>query len=408
MRKVSRKPMGMAAIGSNSPGSWGGGSHYAGHGHKSIFSDSSYGLNNEFVIGKLTQVVSSGRELTFEEVSLAVLELIQEELPAEPKADFLAALAGRGETIGEIASFARAMQNMSVKPPVDPAMGNEDIMDVCGTGGDRLNTFNISTIVALIAAAGGIAVAKHGNRAVTSKSGSADMLEALGIRTELSPEEAAHWLREHRFAFFFAPRYHPAFKGIAPARKLCAQRGQRTVFNILGPLLNPARPTCQIVGVSSPQWCEPLARVLQELGLRRAMVVCGEAGAGFMDEISPFGKNTMAEFYQERGFNLTTNRFEHLCSQPVTIGDLIGGDRGLNADIARGILEGQDRGPKREIVLLNAGAALFVAGKARSISEGWTLAADLIDTGRATAKLDELIGASQASVVAESKPGPAS
>jgi len=279
---------------------------------------------------------------------------------------------------------------------------------VCGTGGDRLNTFNISTIVALIAAAGGIAVAKHGNRAVTSKSGSADVLEALGIRTELSPEEAAHWLHEHRFAFFFAPRYHPAFKGIAPARKLCAQRGQRTVFNILGPLLNPARPTCQIVGVSSPQWCEPLARVLQELGLRRAMVVCGEAGAGFMDEISPFGKNTMAEFYQERGFNLTTNRFEHLCSQPITIGDLIGGDREMNAEIARGILAGRDRGPKREMVLLNAGAALFVAGKARSISEGCTLAADLIDTGRATAKLNELVAASQASVVAESKPSPAS
>ncbi len=245
---------------------------------KSIFSDSSHWRTNGFVIAKLTQAVSSGRELTFDEVSLAVLELIQEELPPEPKADFLAALAARGETIGEIASFAKAMQNMSVKPPVDPAMKNEDVMDVCGTGGDRLNTFNISTIVAFIVASAGIAVAKHGNRAVTSKSGSADVLEALGIRIESSPEEAVQWLREHRFAFFFAPRYHPAFKGIAPARKLCAQRGQRTVFNMLGPLLNPARPTCQIVGVSSPQWCEPLAKVLQKLGLRRAMVVCGQAG----------------------------------------------------------------------------------------------------------------------------------
>jgi len=346
------------------------------------------------VIETLTQIVSSGRELTTDQVVLAVQELIQEKLPVEPKADFLIALAGKGETTGEIAAFARALRNMSIEPPLDAATRNGEIMDVCGTGGDRLNTFNISTTVALIVAAGGIAVAKHGNRAVTSQSGSADVLEALGIRTELSPAEAAQWLREHQFAFFFAPRYHPAFKGIAPARKLCAQRGQRTVFNILGPLLNPARPTCQIIGVPSPRWCEPLAMVLRELGVRRAMVVSGEAGAGFMDEISPFGENTMAEFYQERGFNLTTNRFEHLCSQPMGIGDLAGGDRDMNAEIVRRVLGGRDRGPKREAVLLNAGAALFVAGRARSISEGWTLAADMIDTGRATDKLKELIAAS--------------
>lgn len=348
------------------------------------------------MIETLTQIVSSGRELTFDQVGLAVLELIQEELPVEPKADFLIALAGKGETIGEIASFANALRNMSIEPPLDAATRAGDIMDVCGTGGDRLNTFNISTTVALIAAAGGIAVAKHGNRAVTSQSGSADVLEALGIRTELSPVEAAHWLREHRFAFFFAPRFHPAFKGIAPARKLCAQRGQRTVFNILGPLLNPARPTCQIVGVPLPQWCEPLAKVLQNLGLRRAMVVSGQAGAGFMDEMSPLGENTMAEFYQERGFSLTTSHFAHLCSQPVAIGDLAGGDRMMNAEIIRRVVGGLERGPKREAVLLNAGAALFVGGKARSISEGWTLAAELIDTGRAMAKLNELVAASAA------------
>jgi anthranilate phosphoribosyltransferase len=369
---------------------------------KSIFSDRWYWLSNDSVIGTLTQIVSSGRELTFDQIKMAVHDLIQEELPAETKADFLAALAGKGETIGEIAGFARAMRSMSVEPPLDAVTREGDIMDVCGTGGDRLNTFNISTIVAFIVAATGIAVAKHGNRAVTSQSGSADVLEALGIRTELSPEEAAHWMREHRFAFFFAPRFHPAFKGIAPARKLCAQRGQRTVFNILGPLLNPARPTCQIVGVPSPQWCETLARVLQELGLRRAMVVSGQAGEGFMDEMSPFGDNTMAEFYQERGFNVTTNRFDHLCSQPISISDLAGGNRETNAEIVRRVLGGQDRGPKREAVLLNAGAALFVAGKARSISEGWTLAADVIDTGRAVAKLNELIGASAASVAAKS------
>lgn len=359
------------------------------------------------MIETLTQIVSSGRELTVDQVSLAVLELIQEELPVEPKADFLIALASRGETIGEIASFAKTLRNMSIVPPLDALTRDGDIMDVCGTGGDRLNTFNISTTVAFIVAATGVAVAKHGNRAVTSQSGSADVLEALGIRTELSPVEAAHWLRAHRFAFFFAPRFHPAFKGIAPARKLCAQRGQRTVFNILGPLLNPARPTCQIIGVPSPRWCEPMARVLQELGVRRGMVVSGAAGAGFMDELSPFGDNTLAEFYQERGFNLTTSRFEHLCSQPIAISDLAGGDRNLNAEIIRRVLAGQDRGPKREAVLLNAGAALFVAGKAHSISEGWTLAAELIDAGQAVAKVNELITASSASGTAACIPNQA-
>lgn len=356
------------------------------------------------MIETLTQIVSSGRELTFDQVAMAVQDLIQEGLSVEPKADFLIALAAKGETVGEIAAFARALRDMSVEPPLDAVTRKGEIMDVCGTGGDRLNTFNISTTVALIVAASGIAVAKHGNRAVTSQSGSADVLEALGIRTELSPEEAAHWLREHRFAFFFAPRFHPAFKGIAPARKLCAQRGQRTVFNILGPLLNPARPTCQIIGVPSPRWCEPMARVLQELGLRRGMVVSGAAGAGFMDELSPFGENTMAEFYQERGFNVTSNRFEHLCSQPIAIADLAGGDRTLNAEIIRQVLGGQDRGPKREAVLLNAGAALFVAGKARSISDGWTRAEELIDSGRTMAKLNELIAASAISRIGVSNP----
>ena len=152
---------------------------------------------------------------------------------------------------------------------------SREILDVVGTGGDRLSTFNISTTVAILCAAAGVAVAKHGNRAVTSSVGSADVIEALGIRVDLSPADAARALREHGFAFFFAPNFHPAFKNIAPARKLCAERGQRTIFNILGPLLNPARPSAMLVGVPRPELCEPMARALQSLGARRGMVVCG-------------------------------------------------------------------------------------------------------------------------------------
>jgi anthranilate phosphoribosyltransferase len=282
---------------------------------------------------------------------------------------------------------------------------------VCGTGGDRLNTFNISTTVALVVAAAGVPVAKHGNRAITSLAGSADVLEALGIRIDLTPEEAARSLREHSFAFFFAPNYHPAFKHIGAARRLCAERGQRTIFNFLGPLLNPARPTAQLIGVPRPELCKPMAEVLQLLGVRRGMVVCGaveskvqspkskvDAGGphvevsrevAYLDEVSTLGETTVAEFYQERGFAVSV--LEHQFSlQPARLVDLRGGDREANARTVRAILRRTERGPKRDAVLLNAAAALFVAGRSRTISDGWTLAAELIDSGGAMRKLEQL------------------
>jgi anthranilate phosphoribosyltransferase len=266
-----------------------------------------------------------------------------------------------------------------------------------------LNTFNISTTVALVCAATGVKVAKHGNRAVTSQSGSADVLEALGIRVDLTPEQAAQSLGEQGFAFFFAPKFHPAFKHIAPARKLCAERGQRTIFNFLGPLLNPARPTAQLVGAPRPQLCEPMARVLQSLGVRRGMAVCGEVQwkmengksdeSAHLDELSTLGKNTIAEFYQDRGFSVSMMAADNFPLQPATLMELSGGDRAANATIIRAILSGADRGPKRDAVLLNAGAALFVAGAARSMMEGWEHAAAVIDSGAAEAKLAALAAA---------------
>src|SRR5438128_860724 len=287
-------------------------------GSSSIFHLRSSIRYSRAVLQRLLEQLTRGHALSDEQVSLAVGHLISEEVSAARKADFLAALASKGETIDEIAAFAREMRARSVEPPIDPETRSHEILDVCGTGGDRLGTFNISTTVAIIVAAAGVTVAKHGNRAITSQAGSADVLEALGMKIDWEPDEAARSLRDHQFAFFFAPKYHPAFKHIAPARSLCAKRGRRTIFNFLGPLLNPARPSAQLIGVPRAELCEPIARVLQSLGVRRGMVVSGQVPAfafpvsspkaddlntmTFLDELSTLGDNTIAEFYQEHGF----------------------------------------------------------------------------------------------------------
>lgn len=347
------------------------------------------------MLRELTQQLGRSESLTDNQVVAAVERLTDESVPATDKADFLTALAGKGETPAEISAFARELRARSVEPPLDAETRAGEILDVCGTGGDKLNTFNISTTTAIVCAAAGVIVAKHGNRAITSKSGSADVLEALGIPVELTPEQAAVSLRVNGFAFLFAPKYHPAFKHIAPARKLCAECGQRTIFNFLGPLLNPARPTAQLMGVPRPELCEPLARVLQSLGLRRGMVVCGEvmAEAGrpaALDELSTLGETTLAEFYQDRGFSTSRLSPANYPVQPASLADLAGGDATANAEFIRDLLAGRDRGPRRDAVLLNTGAALFVAGRMKSILEGWELAAQLLDDGTAAAKLAAL------------------
>ena len=347
------------------------------------------------MLEKFIQQLAAGHPLDDEQVGQSVERLTDEQLAAAVKADFLIALAKKGETTGEIAAFARVLRDKSILPLLDAELRDREILDVVGTGGDRLSTFNISTTVALVAAAAGVLVAKHGNRASTSPIGSADVMEALGIPFDLGPEDAVRSLRRHNFAYFFAPKYHPAFRHIIPARKLCAERGRTTIFNYLGPLLNPARPTTMLVGVPRPELCEPFARVLQSLGVRRAMVVCGavrdEAGSlRHLDELSPLGPTTIAEFYQECGLACSTLSPALFPLQAAALADLRGGDREVNAAIIRRILSGEERGPKRDAVLVNAAAALFVAGKARSLIEGWELAAEVIDSGRAGAKLAEL------------------
>jgi anthranilate phosphoribosyltransferase len=342
------------------------------------------------VLSSLTEQLKSRRALSGEHVSAAIKGLTAESVSPEAKAEFLTALALKGETVEEIAAFARELRELSLMPPLDPALRAGEILDVCGTGGDKLNTFNISTSVAILVAAAGVPMAKHGNRAITSKSGSADVLEALGIPVDNTPEQAAALLKEHNFAFFMATRFHPAFKHIGPARKLCATVGQRTIFNFLGPLMNPARPTAQLVGVPNPLLTEPMARVLQSLGIRRGMVVSGMAEGAYLDELSTMGDNQVAEFYQDRGFHTSVWQPEFLPLQPATLADLAGGDAQVNAVIVSLVLSGDERGPKRDAVLLNAAAALHVANKVKSLIEGWELAAEIIDSGKATAKIKAL------------------
>lgn len=349
------------------------------------------------VLETLTKDLQQGRALSAQAIADAVKELVSEFVPSVLKAGFLAALAAKGETVEEIAAFASELRERSIQPELDPAMHAAGILDVCGTGGDRLNTFNISTSVAIVVASAGVYVAKHGNRAITSQCGSSEVLEALGIRTDLEPADAARMLREHHFAFFFAPKYHPAFKHIAPARKLCAEQGTRTIFNFMGPLLNPARPSSQLVGVPRPEFCQPIAQVLQRLDIRRAMVVCGrmpingDHGVAHLDEVSTLDVTHIAEFYHDRGFHTSEFRPAMLPLHPGKLADLVGADREANATIIRNILKGTERGAKRDAVQLNAAVALFVAGSAKTIADGWDVAGELIDSGRALAKLQSLV-----------------
>jgi anthranilate phosphoribosyltransferase len=353
------------------------------------------GSTMTIVLEPLIDQIAVRQDLTEGQVCLAVSQLTDERVPLDSKAEFLTRLALKGETAQEIAVFARELRARAIQPELDEVLRSREILDVVGTGGDRLSTFNISTTVALIAAAAGVVVAKHGNRASTSLIGSADVMEALGIPFDLGPQDAVRSLKQHGFAFFFAPKYHPAFRQIVPVRKLCAERGQSTIFNFLGPLLNPARPTATLIGVPRPDLCEPLARVLQTLGVRRAMVVCGEVrdetgAVRYLDEISPLGPTTIAEFYQDNSLNCSTLSPELFPLQPATLADLRGGGREVNATIIRRVLSGAERGPKRDAVLLNAAAALFVAGQASSVAAGWGQAAAVVDSGQAWRKLQEL------------------
>src|ERR1017187_5758583 len=344
-------------------------------------------------LDKLIEKAAAGAELSREDVSMAMRALLDDSLSEDAKADFLTALAQKGETAGEIAAFALELRSRAVDPKIDPAQFGGVVLDVVGTGADMAQTFNISSCTIFVVAAAGVAVAKHGNRAITSKCGSADVLTALGAKIELSPEVARRCLETTGVTFLFAPHYHPAFKSIAPVRRKLAERKQRTVFNILGPLVNPARPTHQLVGVFERALVGKFAEVLRLLEVKHALVVHGDG----LDELSTLGVNTMAELWAgriehtERDFRVPHTSWRGVVVKPE---ELFGGDATTNAGIGRDVLAGKDRSARRDIVLLNAAAALVVAEKVTDFASGWNVAAELIDSGAALEKLDRFVEAS--------------
>jgi anthranilate phosphoribosyltransferase len=343
-------------------------------------------------LGTLTSKLTSRADLSRSEVAEGMRALLDEAVTEGSKAEFLTALARKGETAEEIAAFATELRARAVDPQIDPAKFGGVVLDVVGTGADMAHTFNISSCTIFVAAAAGVAVAKHGNRAITSKCGSADVLAALGAKIELPPKAARQCLETAGVTFLFAPFYHPAFKAITTVRRALAERKQRTVFNILGPLVNPAYPKHQLVGVFDRTLVPRFAEVLRLLGLKHAMVVHGDG----LDELSTMGVNTMAELWAgriehtERDFRVPHTSWRGVTVKPE---ELTGGDPATNAGIVRDVLGGKDRGARRDIVLLNAAAALVVAEKAADFTSGWNLAAELIDSGKALQRLDRFVEA---------------
>jgi anthranilate phosphoribosyltransferase len=327
-----------------------------------------------------------GRHLDAAEARAAMSEIMDGTATQSQTAGFLVALRMKGETADEIAGCAEAMREHVV--PVRPT--RSDLVDTAGTGGDGAHTRNISTAAALVAAAAGAAVAKHGNRAVSSASGSADVLEALGFDLELPPERIARSIDELGFGFIFAPAHHPGFRHAAPVRR---ELGVRTVFNVLGPLTNPAGARAQIVVVYSAELVPVIADVLVRLGSQRAFVV---HGAGGIDELSPAGPNLVREVVAGEVRTRTIDPLE-LGVARCAPGDLRGGEPQENAAAIRAVFAGE-RGAHRDAVLLNAAGAIAAAGRAEDLAKGLAAAAEVVDSGAAAARLDELVAFSRAEV----------
>jgi anthranilate phosphoribosyltransferase len=328
--------------------------------------------------------IFSGETLARNEASEVMGYLMDGSMSQVQAAALLAALRTRGESVEEITGFAEAMRSRSVKVPFQC----EDVLlDTCSTGGTGINTINIGTTSMFVIAAAGVKIAKHGNRAVTRRSSTADTLEALGVKLEQTPEQLAGALEKVGIAFLFARSHHPAMKFVAPIR---AELKARTVFNILGPLTNPAGANRQVLGVFSPKFVEPLAGVLNALGTERALVVHGDG----MDDLTVSGDTFVTEVKDGKlkSYTLTP---EEVGLRRSRRDDLLGGDGAENAQTLREILAGTIQGARRDVVLLNAGAGLYISDKARSLKEGVELARSLIDSGKALAKLEEYLSFNQ-------------
>lgn len=323
--------------------------------------------------------LSKKQDLAYAEAEAVMDEIMSGQATPVQMSAYLTALALKGETIDEITASAAGMRAHCIK-----LLHNLDVLEIVGTGGDGSNSFNISTTSSLVIAAGGVPVAKHGNRAASSKSGAADVLEALGVKITLTPERSVEILKKINICFLFAQNYHIAMKYVAPIRK---ELGIRTVFNILGPLSNPAGANMELMGVYDQSLVEPLAQVMANLGVNRGMVVYGQDS---LDEISMCAPTSVCEIRDGKftSYEITPEQFGY---ERCEKGALTGGTPAENAEITKAILKGEEKGPKRQAVCLNAGAALYIAGKAASIEEGVKLAEFLIDSGAALKKLEEFV-----------------
>ena len=323
--------------------------------------------------------LSKKQDLAYAEAEAVMDEIMSGQATPVQMSAYLTALALKGETIDEITASAAGMRAHCIK-----LLHNLDVLEIVGTGGDGSNSFNISTTSSLVIAAGGVPVAKHGNRAASSKSGAADVLETLGVKITLTPERSAEILKKINICFLFAQNYHIAMKYVAPIRK---ELGIRTVFNILGPLSNPAGANMELMGVYDQALVEPLAQVMANLGVNRGMVVYGQDS---LDEISMCAPTSVCEIRDGKftSYEITPEQFGY---ERCEKGALTGGTPAENAEITKAILKGEEKGPKRQAVCLNAGAALYIAGKAASIEEGVKLAESLIDSGAALKKLEEFV-----------------
>ena len=323
--------------------------------------------------------LSKKQDLAYAEAEAVMDEIMSGQATPVQMSAYLTALALKGETIDEITASAAGMRAHCIK-----LLHNLDVLEIVGTGGDGSNSFNISTTSSLVIAAGGVPVAKHGNRAASSKSGAADVLEALGVKITLTPERSAEILKKINICFLFAQNYHIAMKYVAPIRK---ELGIRTVFNILGPLSNPAGANMELMGVYDQSLVEPLAQVMANLGVNRGMVVYGQDS---LDEISMCAPTSVCEIRDGKftSYEITPEQFGY---ERCEKGALTGGTPAENAEITKAILKGEEKGPKRQAVCLNAGAALYIAEKATSIEEGVKLAESLIDSGAALKKLEEFV-----------------
>jgi anthranilate phosphoribosyltransferase len=336
----------------------------------------------------LIQHLRQGQELSGREIDVAAALLLDPKAAAGKKAELLRALSAKGETPAEIAGFVEAFLAHAVDPGIDALELEGPTLDVCGTGGDKLDLFNVSTTAMFIAAAAGAVVVKHGNRGITSKCGGADVLEALGIRIDLPPIEFRRCLQKASVGFLFAPKYHPAFKEVVEVRQMLAKEGVRTIFNLIGPLLNPARPECQLVGVFNRELAPAFAEILQRLGRDSAWVVHGTTGDGrSVDEVSLMGSTRICKSGSYQDLEDEEVRPRDFGLKHAEVHELQGGDAQTNAAILQAILKGEETGPKRDMVLLNAGAAIACCGLADDMGAGIELARSLIDDGSAYERL---------------------